>query len=84
MNTIIPQNDYDGKQIDHGISTFFKKFTISFLLRQSNFRKLKGASCFAVFSFIFQLIFTGKNLYQFLKSKHLKNFLLRKMLSIIS
>ena len=69
VNTIIPQNDYNGKQIDHGISTFFKKFTISFLLRQSNSRKLKGASCFAVFSFVFQLVFTGKNLYQFLKSK---------------
>ena len=69
VNTIIPQNDYNGKQIDHGISTFLKKFTIGYLLQKSNFIKLKGASCFAVFNFVFQLVFTGKNLYQYLNSK---------------
>lgn len=34
MKTIIPQNDYNGEQIDHGISTFFKKFAVDKILQR--------------------------------------------------
>ena len=69
MNTIIPQNNYNGKQINSKSRTFFKNIKPGHLLRKSNIIKLKGASCLIVFQLIFQLIFTGKNLYQLLESK---------------
>jgi len=72
MNTIIPQNNYNKKQIDSGIVSFFKDIRLVKLLRKSNILKLRGASCLIVFNVIFQLIFTGKNLYQLLDSKSSK------------
>ena len=69
MNTIIPQNNYNAKQTESRITSFFQKVMLGSLLRKSNIVKLKGASCLQVFKFIFQLIFSGKNLYQLLQSK---------------
>ncbi|MFW6230371.1 MAG: transposase, partial [Halanaerobium sp.] len=70
MNSIIPHKIFNAKEIDTGISSFFKKIMLGKLLRKSNIVKLKGASCLVVFKFIFTLIFTGKNLYQLLESKN--------------
>ena len=72
LNSIIPQKNFNAKDIDTGISSFFKKIMLGKLLRKSNIVKLKGASCLVVFKFIFKLIFTGKNLYQLLQSKSFK------------
>ena len=69
LNTIILQNDYNEKQINSRIVTFFKDIKLDKLLRKSNILKLRGASCLIVFHVIFQLIFTGKKLYQLLDSK---------------
>jgi len=69
LNTIIPQNDYNEKKINSRILSFFKDIRLGKLLRKSNILKLRGASCLIVFHIIFQLIFTGKNLYQLLDSK---------------
>jgi len=68
MNIIIPQNHYNGKQINSKSRIFFKNIKLGYLLRKSNIIKLRGASCLIVFQLIFQLIFTGKNLYQLLES----------------
>jgi len=70
VNTIIPQNNYNAKQTESRITAFFQKIMLGSLLRKSNIAKLKGASCLSVFQFIFQLIFSGKNLYQLLQSKN--------------
>ncbi len=72
LNTIIPQNNYNEKQINSRIFSFFKDIKLGKLLRKSNILKLRGASCLIVFHIIFQLIFTGKNLYQLLESKSAK------------
>lgn len=69
LDTIIPQNDINEKQVNTGINNFFDDINLSKLLRKSNILKLKGASCTVVFQVIFQLIFSGKNLYQLLDSK---------------
>ena len=82
FNTIIPQNDYNEKQINSRIISFFKDIKLGKLLRKSNILKLRGASCLIVFNVIFQLIFTGKNLYQLLNSKS-SNLPVKKMPYII-
>ena len=69
LNTIIPQNDINEKHVDSGINNFFNNINLAKLLRKSNFIKSKGVSCTIVFQVIFQLIFSGKNLYQLLNSK---------------
>jgi transposase len=72
VNTIIPQNNYNENLIDSGINSFLNEIKLGELLRKSNIFKLKGASCLIVFQIIFQLIFTGKNLYQLLESRSSK------------
>lgn len=68
LMNIIPYDPTDEKQIETNISAFFKEVGLSTILKQSNIRKLRGAGCRIVFTFIFQLIFTGKNLFQLLDS----------------
>ena len=41
LNTIIPQNDYNEKQINSRIVTFFKDIKLGKLLRKSNILKLR-------------------------------------------
>ena len=72
LDSIIPHNYQNEKQIKSRMKNFFNEFKISELLRKSNFFKLSGASCFVVFKLIFMLVFTGKNLYQLLESKSAK------------
>jgi len=57
-----------GLSVENGIDStarkFFRDFGIAKLMRRSNFAKTKGVSSFELFSFIFLLVFTGKNLYR--------------------
>ena len=69
LNTIIPHNLIEEKNLDSNIDNFFKKIELVKALRMSNITKLRGASCFLVFQVIFKLVFSGKNLYQLLTSK---------------
>lgn len=66
MQSILPETYSPENRIESQIGTFFKRFNICKLLKQSNFDKEKGFSCFHMFRFVFMLVFTGKNLYRFL------------------
>ncbi len=68
MNSILPEDFFEEKQIQSQIGDFFKTCQIGKLLKQANFNKDKGVPCLQIFRFIFMLIFTGKNLYQYLLS----------------
>ena len=46
------------------IADFFKEFRLGSLLNRSNITKTKGASPLTIFSLLFNLVFTGKNLFQ--------------------
>lgn len=70
---IIPENYYSDKTLIANIDSFFKKYNVSSLLKQSNFNKSKGFSCINIIKYMFLLVFKGKNLYRMLESKH--NFL---------
>lgn len=70
---IIPDNYYSDKTLIANIDSFFKEYKVSSLLKQSNFSKAKGVSCINVIKYIFIMVFSGKNLYRILESKH--NFL---------
>jgi|SRR6056297_1783295 len=63
LNTIMPQNNYNKKQINSGSVSFFKDIKPCKLLRKSNFLILKGASCLIGFQLIFNCFF-WINLYQ--------------------
>ena len=68
MNSILSEDIFEEKQIQSQIGGFFKTCQIGKLLKQANFNKEKGVPCSQIFRFIFMLIFTGKNLYQYLLS----------------
>lgn len=46
------------------IADFFKEFRLGSLLNRSNITKTKGASPLTIFSLLFNLVFTGNNLFQ--------------------
>lgn len=73
MKYIIPESYYLDKTLINNIDHFFKKYKVSSLLKQSNFNKSKGISCTKIIKYIFIMVFSGKNLYRILESKH--NFL---------
>lgn len=68
MNSILPEDFCEEKQIQSQTGAFFKTYNIGKLLKQANFNKEKGVPCTQIFRFIFMLIFTGKNFYQYLLS----------------
>lgn len=70
MKSIIPDNYYLDKTLVNNIDSFFKKYKVSSLLKQSNFNKDKGVSCINIIKYIFIMVFSGKNLYRILESKH--------------
>ncbi|MDF9410097.1 transposase [Pelotomaculum isophthalicicum JI] len=70
MQSILPETNSNENQTNFQIGNFLKRYHVSRLLRQSNFDKEKGFSCFHIFRFIFILVFTGKNLYRFLHMNH--------------
>lgn len=67
MASILPENAMFENDIDTTARRFFSDLGICKLMRNSNFKKTKGASCFQIFRFIFLLVFTGKNLYRTLQ-----------------
>jgi hypothetical protein len=67
MNTIITDNSNAEHIIFSKIDTFFNTFSISKLLKKSNFYKESGIQCVVVLKEIFGLVFSGKNLYRNLK-----------------
>jgi hypothetical protein len=67
MNSIITDNSNAEHAIFSKIDTFFNKFSISRLMKKSNFYKEGGIQCVVVLKEIFGLVFSGKNLYRTLK-----------------
>lgn len=69
MNSIITEISSTEQVIPSKIDSFFSKFSISKLLKKSNFYKESGIQCIVVLKKIFGLIFSGKNLYRTLDMK---------------
>lgn len=67
MNSIITDNSNAEHVISSKIDTFFSNFSISRLMKKSNFYKEGGFQCVVVLKEIFGLIFSGKNLFRTLK-----------------
>ena len=67
MDTIITNNSNDEQEIFSKIDSFFSNFSISKLMKKSNFYKEGGIQCVVVLKEIFGLVFSGKNLYRTLK-----------------
>ncbi len=53
MQSILPETYSEENQIKSQTGKFFDQYRIGTLLRQSNFDKEKGFSCFNIFRFIF-------------------------------
>lgn len=64
MDTIIADNLRTEQVISSRINGFFKKFSMSKLLKRSNFYKESGIPCVDVLNTLFTLVFTDKNLYR--------------------
>jgi hypothetical protein len=67
MNSIITDNSNAEHAISSKIDTFFANFSISRLMKKSNFYKEGGIQCVVVLKEIFGLVFSGKNLFRTLK-----------------
>lgn len=67
MNSIITDNSNAEHIISSRIDKFFVDFSISRLLKKSNFYKEGGIQCIVVLKEIFGLVFSGKNLFRTLK-----------------
>src|SRR5665647_2716645 len=67
MNTIISDKLHAEKTITSNIDNFFNQFSISRLMKISNFYKESGVPCVSVLKEIFSLVFSGKNLYRTLE-----------------
>ncbi len=67
MNPIITDNSNAEHAISSKIDNFFAIFSISKLMKKSNFYKESGIQCVVVLKEIFGLIFSGKNLFRTLK-----------------
>lgn len=67
MNSIITDNSNAEHAFSSKIDTFFAKFSISSLMKKSNFYKVGGIQCVVVLKEIFGLVFSGKNLFRTLK-----------------
>lgn len=70
MKSILPESYLIENEVQSQADLFLKKYRISTLLKQSNFRKDKGFSCFLIFRFVFLLVFTGKNLYRLILTQN--------------
>jgi hypothetical protein len=67
MNSIITDNSNAENTISTKIDIFFRDFSISKLMKKSNFYKKGGIQCVIVLKEIFGLVFSGKNLFRTLK-----------------
>lgn len=64
MNTIIADNLRTEQTVSSRIDVFFNQFSMSKLLKRSNFYKEAGIPCAEVLKTLFTLVFTDKNLYR--------------------
>jgi hypothetical protein len=67
--SIVPNPSASEQQLTSKVDRFLAQLRVSRLLKQSNFFKECGFSCFELFKFIFLLVFSNKNLYQTLKKE---------------
>lgn len=67
MNSIITDISNAENTISSKIDTFFDDFSISRLMKKSNFYKEGGIPCVVVLKEIFGLVFSGKNFFRTLK-----------------
>lgn len=63
MKTIISEKEESAIALTK-IESFISKNNIAKYLEKSNFKKEKGMTVLEIFTFIFSLVFTGKNLYR--------------------
>lgn len=68
MASILSENSSTENKLQTQIDKFINNFQVGKLLRQSNFLKQSGYPCLQIFKILFLLVFTGKNLYQYLQS----------------
>lgn len=66
LNSTLPSK-YSNVKKDSLLTRFFNQFELKQLLKDANFKKVKGISLFTLVVFISQLVFHPKNLFQYLK-----------------
>lgn len=64
MNTIITENLIKEQDENCIISNFFKKFNVGKALAKADFYKVKGTQPIELFKYLFNLVFTHKNIYR--------------------
>ena len=64
METIISEKVYEEQEKNAIISIFFRKFQIGKALAAANFYKEKGIQPVELLRYLFELVFTNKNLYR--------------------
>ena len=64
METIITERIYEEQEKNAVISRFFKKFQIGKALSSANFYKEQGVKPVELLRYLFELVFTNKNLYR--------------------
>ncbi len=67
MNSIITHNSSTDHELISKTDRFFTDFSISKLLKKSNFYKSGGIQCTIILKEVFGLVFSGKNLYRTLQ-----------------
>lgn len=72
---IITQNYENDKKVSSSITTFFKNYKVSSILKASNAYKNKGIPLIALFQYLFGLIFANRSMYMnMLTGKHNESF----------
>lgn len=61
--SIVSQNMKAENSFNLSVANFFRKFSVGSILKESNAYKEKGIPCVQVFTVLFKLAFTGKNLF---------------------
>jgi len=63
---IVPQTSAENQAFETS-RRFCRDFQIGTWLNRANIRKINGHSCLSVFQFIFELVFSGRNLWRYLE-----------------
>lgn len=69
MSSILPSK-YSNVQKESGLVRFIYQFELKQLLKNAGFSKIKGISLIVLVTFIVELVFHQKNLYQYLEDKN--------------
>nr|WP_052306603.1 transposase [Acetivibrio clariflavus] len=67
--SIVSQKVKEENRFSLTVDNFFKMFSVGYLLKKSNAYKDKGIPCLTVFKVLFELVFTGKNLFMNYKAE---------------